>query len=295
MLENNSSTMTLLFLFFLLLSTGAGLLMTNVVKRKQSPSNESFHKVLEKAGKTVLRPGGSIATKRLQGWAGLGGKHSVIELSAGLGSSGMMLAQDFGCKVLLTDIDETRLEQAASVARRKGLEDQVGVLKLNMFDLTDLKKRKENFDCAVAEAVLTHYPADKKLEFFSSISSHVDQLLLQEMCLLNVDDDEMAQNKVCKDMQKVLKIGIFAEAPRKWFSLLHDAGFDIEQYETGKLAVLNPVQVMRDEGVMGFAKILWNVFTQPHLRSRILSVKRTIQKHNGTLGYMIIKAKKKRN
>ena len=68
---------------------------------------EIFHKVLERLGKTVLRPGSIEASSKLHSWAHLTSQSCILELASGLGCNGIDIAKKYGCKeVWLTDMDE---------------------------------------------------------------------------------------------------------------------------------------------------------------------------------------------
>ena len=94
-------------------------------------------------------------------------------------------------------------------------------------------------------------------------------------------------------MSKVLNIGFKPETCSMWQQLLSDAGFtNIEHVSTGDLAVLNPISLIKDEGLIGFANIVFNVATHPYERSRMLAVRNEMSKHSTELGYITIVASK---
>jgi len=111
------------------------------VGRYESPDQKNkvhpnFHVVAERLGKTVLRPGGSEASKRLQEMANIQPGDTVLELASGLGRSGIDLAQRYGAKVTLSDVDISRLEEAADLAKKLGLTNLVGCKEVDMFDIS---------------------------------------------------------------------------------------------------------------------------------------------------------------
>jgi Methyltransferase domain len=271
----------------------------------QPPVGEpNFHKILERAGKTRLRPGGTAATEQLLEWsAGLTANDSVLELSGGLGHTGIMFAKKFGCQVLITDIDEGRLELAQaqiSAAEPNIISKLVTTKQMDMFDITNSLKEMEGaasstFDCAITEASLTHFPLEKKREFFQGLAKHVNQYLLHEICFVTNDVD--IQKAVRHDMQHVLKLGFFPETQQTWTSLLYNAGFtniSANQVRVGPIAMLkNPIHLIRDEGIVGAAKIAKNIIMDPYVRSRIWSTRQMLNKHSPEhLGYIILRATK---
>lgn len=254
----------------------------------------NFHIVAQRIGKTVLRPGGSDATKTVHALANIRPGDTVLELAAGLGKSGMELATEYGANVTLTDMDISRLEKAKDRANELGLSNLVSVKQLDMFDIDSGLGPDAKFDVAQTEASLTHYPRSRKAQFFKGIAKHADKFILHEVCFKS-DTTEALQDLTKKDMSKVLNIGFIPETSEVWQQLLSDAGFtNIDHVATGDIAILNPLSVIKDEGMLGFANIVFNVVTQPYLRSRMLATKRTIGKHTGELGYITIIASKKK-
>jgi hypothetical protein len=250
----------------------------------------NFHKVLEQLGKTVLRPGGTVATKKLLAWANLTPNASLLELSAGLGKTGILFAQETGCRVLITDLDQDRLVKAKDEIQQKGMSSIVQTMVVNIFEIEKSLGKDAHFDCAITEASLTHYPLQKKRQFFQDMAKHVDQFLLHEICFRS--GDEKIQDVVKRDMQKALKIGFFPETQESWKRLLEEAGFDVEKMEVGDMAVLNPVAMLKDEGLLGAATIFKNITTQPYLRSRVLATRNIISSHSANMGYIVIRATK---
>ncbi len=58
------------------------------------------HVVLTAAGKTVLRPGGCVATEQLFQWANFKPGETVLELASGLGNSAINLAKRYNVQVV---------------------------------------------------------------------------------------------------------------------------------------------------------------------------------------------------
>ena len=123
------------------------------------------------------------------------------------------------------------------------------------------------------------------------MAKHSNKFILHEVCFKT--DDVARQELTKKDLSKVLNIGFIPETPDMWQQLLSDAGFAIDHVSTGNLALLNPVSLAKDEGIFGFAKIVFNVATQPYLRSRMLATKGATGKHSDDLGYITIVASRK--
>jgi SAM-dependent methyltransferase len=283
---------TLSFIFFVCLLQGSAMSLP-----LRSPPIDydkvNFHKVLEAAGKTVLRPGGSDASAKLQSWAGdiLTKDSHVVELACGLGNGGLSIAQTYGCHVLLTDLDKSRLELAKAKAEKLDVSHLVDTRRVDMFH--DLDKLGA-FDCVIIEASLTHFERNKKRDILEGLSRHAPVLLIHELCLVDCEEDSPDAKILEKNMAKALRIGFFPETMKRWEKLLQDAGYQMDHHhvETGPLGMLKPVSIVKDEGIAGFLKIVGNLVTNSELRTRVKSTKKTIQENSKNLCYIIIMASK---
>jgi len=299
------------FLFFLVLSLTLVASFPVVPKNEKTASttttttttttdisSSSFHQVLQRLGKTVLRPGGSAATAVMHQWAtGLMSDNNnsntataALELSSGLGTGGMALASRFRCHIILTDRDESRLAQARELARTKGLEDLVETRCLDMHNITmDLGKQDE-FAAILVEASLTHETDTMKKKILCDIQKHTNQLLLHEIVLRGDDDDE----SVCRRVASALAIGFFPKRAEQWRNLIEESGYyTVTHLETGPIRMLHPQHLLQDEGVAGMAKIAWNLATQSDLRDRVVATKSVIDANRDHLGYIILRAIRK--
>jgi hypothetical protein len=260
---------------------------------KKQPPRLNFHKVLQKAGKTVFRPGGSQATDTLHEWSGLEDGCTAIEISAGLDTGGMALAANRGCQVLLMDQDEERLVKAAKVAKKRGLGDLIRTKKVDMAHIDDAFDEDEQFEAAVVEASLTHYPNSLKVKILQDLRKHSNQILLHEIGLRNVVKGSEKALQVQRDVGQALGIGFHPLTVDGWRKILDECGYEITNIEGGPMRVLSPTSMLRDEGPSGVAKIAWNLATHKDLRERVVSTKAVINSNSDTLGYVIVRAVKK--
>jgi hypothetical protein len=257
------------------------------------PKRLSFHKDLQRAGKTVFRPGGSQVTHIMHGWADFSNDGCyVLELSAGLGTGGMALAAERGCHVLLTDQDEERLEQAKTLAKKRGLGSLISSKRVDMTNI-DRDLGVEQFDAAIVEASLTHYPDALKRKILQDLLKHSDQLLLHEIGLRGTSEDSEKAKQVSREVGSALAIGFHPLTVPGWKKILDECGYKITNLDYGPMRVLSPRSMLQDEGPAGVAKIAWNLATHKDLRMRVVSTKAVIESHTDTLGYIALRAIKK--
>ncbi len=70
--------------------------------------------------------------------------------------------------------------------------------------------------------------------------------------------------------------------------MIGEAGLAVTQQQTGAMRLLNPSQVLQDEGEVQTAQIIWNVLIQPVIRDRILRMRQVFVQHQQDLGYIAL-------
>jgi hypothetical protein len=257
------------------------------------PTRLSFHKVLQRAGKTVFRPGGGQVTQTMHGWADFSnGGCSVLEVSAGLGTGGMALAAERGCHVLLTDQDEERLAQADKLAKKRGLGSLISSKRVDMTNI-DRNLGEDKCDTAIVEPSLTHYPDALKRKILQDLLKHSEQLLLLEIGLRGTSEDSEKAKQVSREVGSALAIGFHPLDVPGWKKILDECGIKITNLDNGPMRVLSPRSMVQAESPAVVAKIAWNLATHTDLRERVVFTKTVIESQKDTLGYIALRAIKK--
>lgn len=73
-----------------------------------------------------------------------------------------------------------------------------------------------------------------------------------------------------------------------WIDTFNQAGLTVTKQQTGAMRLLDPVQVLRDEGVIHTVQMTWNILTQPVIRDRILMMRRVFTQHQQDLRYIAL-------
>ncbi|MEH2291082.1 SAM-dependent methyltransferase [Nostoc sp.] len=245
---------------------------------KTAPS----HVVLAAAGKTVLRPGGRAATEQLFQWANFQPGETVLELASGLGNSVIALAKRYNIQVVGIEKDPDRVAIAQADARSAGVEHLVRFMEGNIFQLETLS---ESFDYVLAEAILTMQVSAGKAKILAGIRDRLNiggKFLSHE--LLARDHLESLH----QDLKQAMHVNATPLTDADWINTFHQVGLTVTQQQTGAMKLLDPIQVLQDEGVGHTVQIVWNMLTQPVLRDRILTMRRVLTQHQADLGYIAL-------
>jgi cyclopropane fatty-acyl-phospholipid synthase-like methyltransferase len=236
--------------------------------------------VLAAAGKTVLRPGGCAATEQLLQWADFKPGETVLELASGLGHSAIAIAKRYNVQVVGIEQDAHQVAIAQAKVRAIGLDHQVQFIQGNIFYLEALS---QSFDYVLAEAILTlQSPAGKaKILRGAYDRLNIDGKFLSHELLARDDLESLRQ-----DLRQVTRVNTTPLLEQHWINTFEQSGLTVVQHQTGDLKLLNPVQILKDEGIIHTAQIIWNILTQPIIRDRILAMKRVFTQHHKNLGYI---------
>lgn len=240
------------------------------------------HVVLAAAGKTVLRPGGRAATEKLFEWANFQRSETVLELASGLGNSAIALAKRYNVQVVGIERDPNRVAIAQVKARSAGLDRQVQFIQGNIFQLETISA---SFDYVLAEAILTMQTSAGKAKILAGVR---DQLkiggkFLSHELLARDHLESLHQN-----LTQVMRVNATPLPELDWIATFNQAGLTVTEQQTGAMRLLDPVQVLRDEGVIHTVQIAWNILTQPVIRDRIIKMRRVLTQHQQDLGYIAL-------
>lgn len=240
------------------------------------------HAVLAAAGKTVLRPGGRAATEQLFQWANFSPGATVLELASGLGDSAIALAKRYHVQVLGIEKDAERVTIAQAKARSAGVAHQVQFRQGNIFALETLPGA---FDYVLAEAILTMQTSAGKAKILAGVRDRLKvggKFLSHEL----LARDHFASLQ--QDLTQAMHVNATPLPEQGWITAFDQAGLTVTQRHSGAMKLLDPVQVLQDEGLAHTMQIAWKLLTQPVIRDRLLTMRQVLTQHQQDLGYVAL-------
>lgn len=245
------------------------------------------HQVMAAAGKKILRPGGKFATRQLFQWADFKPGETVLELAASFGYSAILLAKHYGVRVVGVERNPESVARARANIQAAGLEGQVKVVEGDVFHLEQIPGQ---FDYVLAEAILTMQSLPAKANILNGISEHLKlggKFLSHEL-LASAQEAEIR-----KALAATLRANSTPLSEASWTNLYEAAGLQVLQHQTGEMRLLNPIQIIQDEGLGGAIKFFWNALTQARIRNRLLAIRQVFQQYKKELGYIVLCAERK--
>lgn len=240
------------------------------------------HQILAAAGKKILRPGGRAATEQLFEWANFQAGDTVLELASSFGYSAIALAKRFGVRVVGVEKNPASVARAQENIRAAGLERQVEIIQGDIFHLDTIP---EQFDYVLAEAILTMQSLPGKAKILQGIRNKLKpggKFLCDELL---VRDHEQ---EVHQTLSQVIRMNTTPLSVENWSNACEAAGLNVQHSKTGAMGLLNPIQMLQDEGLIDTARIFWNVLTKAPIRERVLQMRRAFKQHQHDLGYIAL-------
>ncbi len=246
------------------------------------------HRLLARMGKQALRPGGRELTDRLIKEVGIRPADHVVELAPGAGATAALILKHTPAGY--TGIE--RDEQAA--ARVNSLDDNfryrciVGIAQQ-----THLAQNSAHV--VLCEAFLAMQPDDVKAQVVAEafrILRPGGRFGLHELSLRPDSLDPAAQQEVRAELLRSTQVSVFPLTSGDWCGLLKRAGFQITHQSETEMRILEPARIIKDESLLGAAKIAWNLTKSPVARKRVRAMRRTFRQQSDRLGAVAIVAVK---
>lgn len=247
---------------------------------------QTGHQVLAAAGKRILRPGGRTATEELFRWAEFQPGDTVLELASSFGESAIALAQRFGVRVVGVEKNPDSVARARAAVAAAGLSDRIEILEGDIFRLDQIPG---TYDYVLAEAILSMQSPAGKAQILRSVGDRLKpggRFLSHELLARDRADE------IHRDLAQAIHSNVTPISEADWLAACAQAGLVVERSQTGPMGLLDPRQMLRDEGLFGVLRIAWNILTRPAIRDRVLTMRRLFQRYQAELGHIILCARR---
>ena len=246
---------------------------------------EQGHVFLKKLGKTRLRPGGITGTNFLLNHIIFKEGTTVLEVACNRGVNLLELAKN-NPKVAFVglDVDKESIEQATKEQEKLGLTN-VTFIKGDAFHL---KFEDNSFDYVINEAMLTMLSPKSKeraLEQYYRVLKKDGLLLTHDIALIS-DIEETR-----KTLSGAINVNVFPMPKVEWEQLFAKQGFETQDSLQGKLTLMTPQGMLKDEGLVNTLRIVKNGL-KPENREQFLKMRSTFTKLQEKMNYICIVNKK---
>jgi ubiquinone/menaquinone biosynthesis C-methylase UbiE len=236
------------------------------------------HWLMARLGKRVLRPGGIETTRWLLEHASVTPRDEVIELAPGLGRTAALILSRQPKSYVGVERD-TRAAQFAERALTDAGWRDAHVLHA---DAASVPLPDQAATLLVGEAMLSMQTATTK----QAIIREAHRLLkpggryvIHELALMPDSIDPALFARIQSDLSSVIHVGVRIGTVREWKQWIEQAGFTIEQMTTAPMHLLDPARLIRDEGVAGAVRFVFNALRTPGAPRRLRSVRGVFRRY----------------
>jgi ubiquinone/menaquinone biosynthesis C-methylase UbiE len=248
---------------------------------------EVGHNFLARLGKTKLRPGGIEATNWLIEQAQLNADSQILEVACNMGTTMIYLAKTYQCQVIGLDQSQQALEKARHNIAKERLEKQLSVVQGNALKLPF---EDQSFDVVINEAMLTMLVGkakDKAIKEYLRVLKPNGVLLTHDVCLLNTDK----RTEILTGLQNTIHVKVEPLTVEEWRKKFADNGFHVTQ-KYGKMSLMDPIGMIRDEGFSGAFKIIRNGLKKEN-KEQFKKMFVFFRNHKKEIGYIATVSQKK--
>lgn len=250
---------------------------------------EAGHTFLAKMGKKRLRPGGITATNWLIEHAQLTSDTKILEVACNMGTTSIELASKYHCKITGIDLDTKALEKAHQNIAKHKLEDYITVQQANAMALPF---PDESFDVVINEAMLTMLGNKQKqmaISEYHRVLKKGGVLLTHDVMLCK---EEM--NEIINELRETIQVKVTPLTQEGWNQMFLEQGFAKVEMLNGKMSLLNPIGMIRDEGLLGTLRIIKNGLKKEN-RSRFRQMFQFFNHPELELQYIAVCSRKRDN
>jgi len=246
------------------------------------------HLLLSSMGKQVLRPGGCKLTEDLLAALDIGPGDHVVELAPGVGATAKLIFERNPGGYTGIERDEQAAAQVNAKAKNHRYQCIVGKAR-------ETHLSSHSCHVVLCEAHLAMQAEDRRRKIVAEVFRILrpsGRFGIHELCLRPDSLEAESQQRVREELARATQAGVYPLTVPDWGDLLVDAGFQIRHQSTVSMRILEPVRLIRDEGIGSTARIALNILKTPAARRRVLAMRRMFRQHSKNLGAVAIVAVK---
>ena len=247
------------------------------------------HWLLARMGKRVLRPGGLEFTEKLLRGLEIGPDTHVVEFAPGLGATTELIAERRPESLIVVERDPVAAERVREVLGDGDTHRCV------VADATSTGLADGCADVVLCEALLSLQSDQNKrrtLDEAFRLLRWGGHLGFHELCLRPDSIDLETQQTVRRELSAAVKLGARPLTVSAWRTLVSSSGFQVRDVSSGEMRLLEPRQLVRDEGLGRTLRIACNVARTPAARRRVRVMRATFRSHADHLGALAVVATK---
>lgn len=247
------------------------------------------HWVLARLGKRVLRPGGMQLTHRMLEALRIQHTDDVVEFPPGMGVTARLALE-------LNPASYTAVERDPAAAKIVSGYLNGDRQRCVTGSAADTGLPEHCASVVYGEAMLTMQTEETKRQIVREacrLLKSGGRYGIHEMCLMSDSLDENAKRETERALTGVIHHGVRPLAVSEWRALLELEGFEVQSVDTAPMSLLEPGRLIRDEGLAGALRFMWNLLRDSEARRRVLEMRSVFRRHRKELGAVAITGRKR--
>lgn len=244
------------------------------------------HWLLARLGKRVLRPGGLELTTRMLDGLKITRADRVVEVAPGMGATAALTLAMQPESYLAVDRDEAAVAQVR--LRLTGANQACQVGHAHATGVPDASAT-----VFYGEAMLTMQPDAMKRRIVAEAFRALQpggRYGIHELSLTPDTLDESIKQEIQRDLSNCIHVGARPLTVGEWRTLLEAEGFVVDTVAEAPMHLLETARFVRDEGLAGTLRFLWNVLRDRAALGRVLEMRQVFRKHMAHMGAIAIVA-----
>ena len=246
------------------------------------------HWLLAKMGKRVLRPGGLELTHKLLGELAIGAQDDVVEFAPGLGVTARITLARHPHSYTAVEHDR---EAAAAVGRYLTESTQQCIVGT----AEDTSLPASSASIVYGEAILSMQPGTTKARIIAEAARLLKpggKYGIHELCLIPDGVSEATRTAIQQGLSDEIHVGVRPLTVSEWKELLESAGLKIISEHRAPMHLLEPVRLVKDEGLLRAIRFVWNVIRTPAARQRVRAMRKVFRTYRDHLAAIALVAQK---
>ena len=242
------------------------------------------HWVLASVGKRVLRPGGLALTLRMLDALAIGPQDRVVEFAPGLGVTGRMVLKRQPAAYTAVERELVAVERLRSHLGKDAAQIVEGEAQRSGLP-------GGSASVVYGEAMLSMQGPEQKSRIFEEARRLLvpqGRYGIHELCFLADDISSALRREIQAELSKEIHVGVQLLSRAEWAEMFAQNGMSVTWSSEAPMHLLEPWRMLRDEGLIGGLRIVFNVLTKPALRHRILAMRRLFRRYEKHLGAISI-------
>lgn len=238
-------------------------------------------------GISVLHPGGFVSTNKLLDKIKIDKSSRILDIACGKGTTSVLIAKRYGCKVVGIDISPELINDAKLLAKRNNVQ---GLVDFTVADATHLPFVDQEFDASIAQAMLVLID-DKE-----SVIKEALRVLKPEGIAgwIELTWQKQPSEEFMRQVSEVICAYCMLNVRllQGWEELFADSGAQVIETELYPMHFQGFFGMIKDEGPINFLRIVRKYMTDSKVRSRMKTMHKFFMKNEETFGYGIYIVKK---